>query len=152
MSKNESKDIRDGFMKHSKSSSILPPPSMLESYEEIAPGIVEKLVELVEKEQRHRHIVEAKNAKYQFMLDRLYPLIAKALFIIPILIITFISSLIAKTSIISAAIICCTSCISLVIINKKLANGKSTTGAENANKNYKSHYQKNKRRFYQKNS
>lgn len=44
MSKNEiNKNTRYGFMRQSKISSILPSPAILESYEEIAPGIVGKL-------------------------------------------------------------------------------------------------------------
>lgn len=37
---------------------ILPPPSILESYEEIAPGITNSLYSLVSKEQAHRHRIE----------------------------------------------------------------------------------------------
>ena len=51
--------VRDGFMTHSRENpSILPSPAILESYEEVSPGIVDKLVEMVEKEQRYRQRLE----------------------------------------------------------------------------------------------
>lgn len=34
---------------------ILPPPGILESYDEIAPGSVKKIIDMVTKEQEHRH-------------------------------------------------------------------------------------------------
>lgn len=34
---------------------ILPPPGILESYDEIAPGSVKQIMEMVQKEQEHRH-------------------------------------------------------------------------------------------------
>ncbi len=57
--------VQDGFMEHSRTNqSILPSPAILESYEEISPGIVEKLVDLVKQEQKHRQNLEIKYLKY----------------------------------------------------------------------------------------
>lgn len=62
--KNQQSTVRDGFMEHSRSAaSILPSPAILESYEEIAPGMVEQLVEMVKAEQKHRQGLENKYAK-----------------------------------------------------------------------------------------
>ena len=47
--------------------SILPPSRVLESYEDIAPGSVAKLMELTKKEQEHRHSWQDKYLKlYNF--------------------------------------------------------------------------------------
>ena len=46
---------------------ILPPSHILESYEDIAPGSVSKLVEMAKKEQEHRHSWQDKYLKlYNF--------------------------------------------------------------------------------------
>jgi uncharacterized membrane protein len=42
---------------------ILPAPGILESYEEISPGSVSKILELVKKEQKHRQFMEAMNVR-----------------------------------------------------------------------------------------
>ena len=42
---------------------ILPAPGILESYEEISPGSVSKILELVKKEQSHRQFMEALNIR-----------------------------------------------------------------------------------------
>ena len=42
--------VRDGFMQRGKElSHILPSPAVLESYEELHPGMIEKLFSMVEK-------------------------------------------------------------------------------------------------------
>ncbi len=51
--------VKDGFMAYSKANpSVFPSPAILESYEEIYPGFVNILVNMVEKEQKHRHKIE----------------------------------------------------------------------------------------------
>ena len=63
---------RDGFMKQSKAlSSILPSPAILESYEEIHPGMVAKLIKIVEKEQSHRHLLERIKLRYNILASHL---------------------------------------------------------------------------------
>ncbi len=59
---NTKNPVRDGFTRYSRgaNSRIFPPPAVLESYEEICPGIVEKLAVLVEREQKHRHMLLTK--------------------------------------------------------------------------------------------
>ncbi len=48
--------VRDGFMEYSRrGGGMLPSPALLESYEEIAPGSIEKFIEMVGKEQEYRH-------------------------------------------------------------------------------------------------
>ena len=54
--------VNDGFMRY-KNQSILPSPAILESYEELAPGMVEQLIKMVEIEQKHRHIYEKQHLK-----------------------------------------------------------------------------------------
>lgn len=44
-------------------SPILPPLSLLESYEELSPGITAKLADLAKVEQQHRHKIESHYAK-----------------------------------------------------------------------------------------
>lgn len=47
----------------SKTISILPHPTTLESYEEVSPGITEKLGVMIVKEQEHRHKLEMRKIK-----------------------------------------------------------------------------------------
>jgi uncharacterized membrane protein len=59
--KNKANEIRDGFYNFKRIwGDILPPPSILESYEEAAPGIVEKFGYILKLEQQHRHKLERK--------------------------------------------------------------------------------------------
>lgn len=37
----------------------LPPPEMLAKYEEVQPGLVDRIVSMAEREQAHRHVQEA---------------------------------------------------------------------------------------------
>ena len=46
------------------SHNILPPSRVLESYEDIAPGSVNKLLELAKKEQEHRHSWQDRYLKF----------------------------------------------------------------------------------------
>jgi uncharacterized membrane protein len=54
------KGIKDGFMSQSKAASILPTAAQLESYEEVAPGSVKKIVDMAVSEQKHRQQWEEK--------------------------------------------------------------------------------------------
>lgn len=58
-------DHKNSFAQHkvSKSISILPHPTTLESYEEISPGITAKLGNMIQKEQEHRHKIELSKVK-----------------------------------------------------------------------------------------
>lgn len=63
--------VKDGFMRYSKDHyNILPPPSVLESYEEIAPGFVAKLSQMIEAEQKHRHALEARELRTAVSITR----------------------------------------------------------------------------------
>lgn len=76
-------EIKDGFMSHSKAlGSVLPSPAILESYWEIDPNIVPELIEMVKKEQVHRHNLEKKHLKSQAYTTRIGQLLAFALSII----------------------------------------------------------------------
>ncbi len=46
------------------SHNLLPSPKVLESYEDIAPGSVSKLIEMTKKEQEHRHAWQDKYLKF----------------------------------------------------------------------------------------
>ncbi|MDJ1258081.1 MAG: DUF2335 domain-containing protein [Candidatus Midichloria sp.] len=126
MSKNEvNKNTRDGFMKQSKISSILPSPAMLESYEEIAPGIVDKLVNLVEKEQKHRHALEEKAVKYEIMFEK-YSLVAvKGVSSLIAVLVLLISFLTAKLSLFIGMIFCLSCYTFLFFIEKNKINSKN---------------------------
>ena len=68
--------VRDGFISHSKElSHILPSPAMLESYEELHPGMIEKLLSMVEKEQLHRHNLEKNKILYEVLAGHIAMLI-----------------------------------------------------------------------------
>jgi|GEM_PF-1741169 len=55
---------------------ILPSPSMLESYEEISPGITESISMMVEKEQQHRHALETRRLNIVATTDRIMRFLA----------------------------------------------------------------------------
>ncbi len=61
---------------------ILPSPGILESYEEIAPGSVSKIVEMAKLEQEHRHAWENKYLKSMAYTTRVGQLLGFALAII----------------------------------------------------------------------
>jgi uncharacterized membrane protein len=46
------------------SHNLLPSPKVLETYEDIAPGSVSKLIEMTKKEQEHRHAWQDKYLKF----------------------------------------------------------------------------------------
>ncbi|RZI46024.1 DUF2335 domain-containing protein [Rickettsiales endosymbiont of Peranema trichophorum] len=52
--------IQDRKVQH-EHNSILPPPAILESYEEVSPGTVEKLLDLATIEQKHRHLLQTRS-------------------------------------------------------------------------------------------
>ncbi|EAA7556099.1 DUF2335 domain-containing protein [Salmonella enterica] len=41
----------------------VPPPAMLKEYNDVIPGLANRLIELTEKEQSHRHSIESYNVK-----------------------------------------------------------------------------------------
>jgi len=55
---------RDNFYRR-KMSDTLPPPDVLAMYEEIHPGTFEKLMTVLDKEQKHRHMMDQINAQMQ---------------------------------------------------------------------------------------
>lgn len=82
MQKNSNKK-RDGFLEKSRSlGDMLPAPAILESYEEIKPGMVDELITMVKKEQKHRHAHEIRALQAQVYTTRFGQLLAFALSII----------------------------------------------------------------------
>ncbi|MFI4984109.1 MAG: DUF2335 domain-containing protein [Rickettsiales bacterium] len=65
-----------------RSHNILPAPSILESYEEIAPGSVDKIMEMAKAEQEHRHSWENRYLKSMAYTTRVGQLLGFALAII----------------------------------------------------------------------
>jgi uncharacterized membrane protein len=61
---------------------ILPSPGILESYEEIAPGSVNKILDMAKSEQDHRHAWENKYLKSMAYTTRVGQLLGFALAII----------------------------------------------------------------------
>ncbi len=61
---------------------ILPAPGILESYEEIAPGSVEKILQFVKQEQEHRHRVDSQYIKMLANTYRMGQLLAFLLAVI----------------------------------------------------------------------
>jgi uncharacterized membrane protein len=62
---NQGSGQRSGQSGPSRSShNLLPSPKVLESYEDIAPGSVSKLIEMTKKEQEHRHAWQDKYLKF----------------------------------------------------------------------------------------
>jgi len=53
-----------GSVPSRSSHNLLPSPKVLESYEDIAPGSVSKLIEMTKKEQEHRHAWQDKYLKF----------------------------------------------------------------------------------------
>lgn len=65
-----------------RSHNILPAPGILESYEEIAPGSVNKILEMAKEEQEHRHSWENKYLKSMAYTTRVGQLLGFALAVI----------------------------------------------------------------------
>lgn len=65
-----------------RSHNILPAPSILESYEEIAPGSVNKILEMAKAEQEHRHAWENKYLRSMAYTTRVGQLLGLALAVI----------------------------------------------------------------------
>ena len=103
---NQNPRPQDGFLKQSKSSEILPSPATLESYEEICPGIVEKLVGMAEKGQLHRHQLEEKIAKNKALALHYAGIMQKIVAVLSSAFILVLSLFLAQKSI-ALAIICC---------------------------------------------
>jgi len=71
------------FLEQSKElSDVLPSPAMLESFEEIHPGMVGELLQMVQKEQSHRHRLEKKIIQSQAYTKRIGQLLVFALAVI----------------------------------------------------------------------
>jgi uncharacterized membrane protein len=80
---NNDRNQRDyGFRSEPRAHNILPSPGILESYEEIAPGSVNKILEMAKLEQEHRHIWENKYLKSMAYTTRVGQLLGFALAII----------------------------------------------------------------------
>jgi len=112
------KNVHDGFMKQSKAYEILPSPAMLESYEEIAPGIVDKLITLVQKEQAHRHKLEENNLRYKSIAEKYCHIIDKLISSVVALLIILISFFALKINVI-AGIVFCVLCYSFLFFKIK---------------------------------
>ncbi len=99
---NDVSKVTDGYASQSKIlTSVFPSPAILESYAEVDPNIVPQLIEMVKKEQLHRHSLEKKHLKSQAYTTRIGQLLAFALVII---IIYTAVSFTAENSYIMAAI------------------------------------------------
>ncbi len=70
------------FRPEQRNHNILPSPGVLESYEEIAPGSVNKILEMAKLEQEHRHAWENKYLKSMAYTTRVGQLLGFALAII----------------------------------------------------------------------
>lgn len=71
------------FLEQSKElSDVFPSPAMLESFEEIHPGMVGELLTMVQKEQTHRHRLEKNIIKSQAYTKRIGQLLVFALAVI----------------------------------------------------------------------
>lgn len=55
--------IRETLVQHSYHSGPLPPPETLEAYGKVVPGLAEKIVDMADREQRHRHELEREDLK-----------------------------------------------------------------------------------------
>ena len=153
MSKSD-KNICDGFMNQSKVSSILPSPAMLESYEEVAPGIVDKLVNLVEKEQKHRHDLEEKSIKYKIIAAQYKEVFEKTAGALIGIFILLISFFIVRINVF-AGIVCCVLCYGFMLAkrNSNSCNLKSNESITNYSKSKKlvNHNRQNLRKKVKKN-
>lgn len=109
-----------------KYQSMLPPIDMMEEYEELYPGTLDKLFDMAQKEQNHRHslnLLEVRNHAKATAFGRIY-----ALIFISIVVISSIS-LALLGFILLAALLITVSFISITIIsyyhsNKQQKNNK----------------------------
>lgn len=61
----------DNNFYHKKFEHILPPIDVVTQYEDIYPGTVEKLVNMAQKEQAHKHEIELQNLKIKEKVAKL---------------------------------------------------------------------------------
>lgn len=77
MSKHFTKSFEDSsyserrFSSRKRHSALLPPPSVLQAYESMSPGSVNRLLDMAEREQKHRHEWEKNQLKAQIKTHRL---------------------------------------------------------------------------------
>lgn len=93
---------------------ILPPIDVMEQYEELHPGTLEKLIEMSQKEQAHRHKMDVENdqtLKKSMSFGRVFSLIFVALVAVCSMLIMF-----AAGSIILASIFVASAFLSIIVI------------------------------------
>ena len=93
---------------------VLPPVDMLEAYEELNPGSLEKIFAMAEKEQHHRHSVDLLAVKKHDKAMRMGRM--SALILVAIISITTLMLVIAE-SIIAAAIFAISAFACIIIIS-----------------------------------
>ena len=107
---NHQTDLNIGRKKYQ---SMLPPIDMIEEYEELYPGTLDKLFDMTQKEQNHRHslnLLEIKNHAKATALGRICALVFISIVVISSLILALLgfivlSALLISTSFISITII-----------------------------------------------
>jgi uncharacterized membrane protein len=99
--------------------SILPHPTTLESYEEISPGITEKLSSMILKEQEHRHKLAIRKIQNITRIHRFGQILSATLAIL-IIYATFLM-FIEYNNVYLASVICISGFAFLTIINLSAA-------------------------------
>ncbi len=92
----------------SKYQAMLPPLDIIEQYEELYPGTLDKLFDMAQKEQNHRHsmnLLEIKNHTRATAMGRICALIFISIVIISSMLIAFFGSMILAALLIGSAFI-----------------------------------------------
>ncbi|MDP5110172.1 MAG: DUF2335 domain-containing protein [Rickettsiaceae bacterium] len=120
---------------------ILPPIEMLEHYEELNPGTIDKLLDMAQKEQNHRHSIDLITIeKYNkaTKLGRMFSLVFVALISIASLM------LVAAGSMFVAAIFAFSAFACITIVSYFYSKNSPAQGADNSNSSRSRGYRGNR--------
>ena len=127
---------------HAKSLSALPDLGVLEQYEELQPGIVQKLLEMAQKEQSHKHSMEEIAAKMQQVSIRM----GRFFGIVTVLAICYVTVSLAMNNMIFEAMIFAAMGFSAIAISAcvgKCKSGRCTRNDNTARASATKHYHNN---------
>lgn len=123
---------QNNALKQELSSYILPPPSLLESYEEVSPGIIDKMLALAEKEQNQRHLLHKKQIKYTIVAKKISAVVNFICFAAVSMITLFISFLTLSKSVPVAVMFYLVSNFMLFLHIKKKGSATSSNALQKA--------------------
>lgn len=108
--------------KEQSSNFFLPPLALFESYEEVSPGITQKITDLAKVEQKHRHAMELQSLQVTAWTERIGQVLAFLLSLI-ILALTYTFAITYSDSLLAGVV--CVSWFSFLIIGSIIGHSKN---------------------------